>query len=126
MLSVQIELARLHPDQWSLEFKNDQFAEIVLEERSEHRAKLIAATDLAIESSIRNYSDDEWAQISRADLLLLSSDNPLKVKLNYEKCAAITAFSSASLRRQLKIYRDLALFQENVAAAFDAIGGLDK
>ncbi len=123
MLSVQTELARLHPNQWSLEFKNERFADMELEARSEHLAKLIAATDLAIASSIHNYPDDEWARISRADLMLLSSGNPAKVKLNYEKCAAIAAFSATSLRRQLKIYQDLALFQENVAAALDAIAG---
>jgi hypothetical protein len=121
MQSVKIELAKLHPDQWALEFKNERFAELELEERSEHLSKLIAATDLAIESSIRNYPEDEWARISRADLMLLASNNPDKVKLNYEKCAAIAAFSATSLRRQLKIYQDLALFQDNVEAALEAV-----
>jgi hypothetical protein len=121
MQSVKIELAKLHPDQWALEFKNERFAELDLEDRSEHLSKLIAATDLAIESSIRNYPEDEWARISRADLMLLASNNPDKVKLNYEKCAAIAAFSATSLRRQLKIYQDLALFQDNVEAALEAV-----
>lgn len=121
MRSVQIELAKLHPDQWALEFKNERYAEMELEERSEHLSKLIAATDLAIESSIRNYPEDEWARISRADLMLLASNNSDKVKLNYEKCAAIAAFSATSLRRQLKIYQDLALFQDNVDAALEAV-----
>jgi hypothetical protein len=121
MLSIQIELVKIHPDQWALEFKNEQFAELELEERSEHLSKIIAATDLAIDSSLRNYPEDEWARISRADLMLLASNNPAKVKLNYEKCAAIAAFSAASLQRQLKIYQDLALFQDNVVAALEAI-----
>jgi hypothetical protein len=121
MLSIQIELAKLHPDQWALEFKNERFAELELEERSEHLTKLIAATDLAIESSIRNYPEDEWARISRADLMLLVSDKPDKVKLNYEKCSAIAAFSATALRRQLKIYQDLALFKDNVEAALEAV-----
>jgi hypothetical protein len=121
MQSVKIELAKLHPDQWALEFKNERFAELDLEDRSEHLSKLIAATDLAIESSIRNYPEDEWARISRADLMLLASNNPDKVKLNYEKCAAIASFSATSLRRQLKIYQDLALFQDNVEAALEAV-----
>ena len=70
MQSIQIELAKLHPDRWAQEFRNDQFAALELGERSEHFCKLIAATDLAIESSIRNYPEDEWARISRADLML--------------------------------------------------------
>jgi len=121
MRSIQIELAKLHPDLWALEFKNERFAELELEERSEHLSKIIAATDLAIESSIRNYPEDEWARISRADLMLLASNNPDKVKLKYEQCAAIAAFSVASLHRQLKIYQDLALFQDNVKAALEAV-----
>ena len=109
------------PDKWELEFRNERVAEFELEVRSEHLSKLIAATDLAIESSIRNYPDDEWARISRADLMLLASPNPDKVRNNYEKCAAIAAFSASSLRRQLKIYQDLALFEDNVNAALDAV-----
>lgn len=121
MRSIQIGLAKFHPDRWVLEFKNEQYAKLELEERSEHLSKLIAATDLAIESSIRNYPEDEWARISRADLMLLASTNPDKVRINYEKCAAIAAFSTSSLRRQLKIYQDLSLFEENVKAALDAV-----
>ena len=121
MLSIQIELAKLHPDLWALGFRDERHAELELEDRSEHLAKLIAATDLAIESSIRNYPEDEWARISRADLMLLTSGNPDKVKLYYEKCIHIPAFTATSLRRQLKIYQDLVLFPENVEAALEAV-----
>jgi hypothetical protein len=119
--SMQIELARRHPDQWMLEFRNERHAELELEERELHLDKLIAATDLAIESSIRNYPEDDWARISRADLMLLSSDNPEKVRLNYEKCTGIAAFNATSLERQLKIYQDLDLFQDNVKAALEVV-----
>lgn len=121
MRSIQIELAKRHPGQWVLEFKNERFADLELEERMEHLGKLVSATDLAIESSIRNYPEDDWARISRADLMLLANDNPEKVKLNYEKCTSIAAFNAASLERQLKIYQDLDLFQDNVKAALEVI-----
>jgi hypothetical protein len=124
MLSIQIELAKVHPDQWELEFKNEKYADLELEDRSEHLSKLAAATDLAIESSVRNYPEDDWARISQADLKLLTSNKPAKVKLKYEKCAAIPHFSASSLRRQLKIYQDLALFQDNVEAALEAVANL--
>ena len=121
MRSIQLGLAKLHPDKWALDFKNERYADLELEERSEHLSKLIAATDLAIESSVRNYPDDDWARISRADLMLLASTNPEKVRNGYEKCEAIAAFDASSLGRQLKIYQDLALFEENVKAALDAV-----
>lgn len=121
MRSIQIELAKLHPDQWALEFKNEKYAELELEERREHLSKLVAATDLAIESSIKNYPEDEWARQSRPDLMLLASTTPDKVRNEYEKCREASAqFTLESLQRQLKIYRDLGLFEENVLAALAA------
>jgi hypothetical protein len=121
MRSIQIELARSHLDQWALGFKNEKYAELELEERSEHLAKLIAATDLAIESSIQNYPGDEWAPLTRADLMLIASDRPDKVLFNYDQCASLPAFNVSSLQRQLQIYQDLGLFEENVSAAFEWI-----
>lgn len=123
MRSIQLQLAKIHPDHWALEFKSEKHADLEFEERSEHLQKLIAATDLAIESSIRNYPEDDWASLSRADLMLLASDNPAKVGLHYGKCVGIPAFNAASLDRQLQIYRDLDLFQSNVAAAMEAVTG---
>ena len=55
--------------------------------------------------------------------MLLASDNPEKVRLHYEKCAALPAFNISSLYRQLKIYQDLGLFEKKVNAALDAVGG---
>jgi hypothetical protein len=121
MQSIQIELAKLHPEEWALEFKSEQAAALDFEERSDHLSKLVAATDLAIESSIRNYPEDEWARLSRADLMLLASTAPNKVRHEFAKCReTMTAFNVKALERQLKIYRDLALFEENVNAALDA------
>ncbi|MCB1507041.1 MAG: hypothetical protein KDJ47_18910 [Hyphomicrobiaceae bacterium] len=124
MRSMQIGLAKLHPDLWVLGFKNEKYAELEFEERSEHLAKLIAATDLAIESSIRNYPEDDWARMSKPDLMLIACSSPEKVGFNYQRCADIPAFNAASLRRQLKIYQDLGLFEANVTAALASIAAL--
>jgi hypothetical protein len=121
MQSVQIELAKLHPEEWALNYPNEGRAKSELADRTDYLAKLVAATELAIESSIRNYPEDEWAPLSRADLMLLTSNNPKRVALNYQKCVAMPAFNADSLRRQLKIYQDLALFEVNLKAALEAI-----
>ncbi len=126
MLMIQVELAKLHPDRWALQFKNERFAELELEEREEHLSKLIAATFLAIDSSVRNYPDDPWARISRADLKLLTSKSPEKIKLSYEQCATIEAFNLGSLERQLGVYQNLALFKENVSAALGVVRALKE
>jgi hypothetical protein len=122
MQSVQIELAKLHPEDWALNFDDEHLAEMELAKRTDYLAKLVSATELAIESSIRNYPEDEWAPLSRADLMLLTSNNPRKVALNYQRCVdSMPGFNADSLRRQLKIYQDLALFQENLKAALEAV-----
>ncbi len=125
MLAMQIELAKLHPEHWEIQFDSERQADLELETRSEQRVKLIAATDLAIESSVRNYPGDKWARISRADLKLISSSRPQKVKFRYEQCAMHGALSAQVLMRQLKIYQDLALFSENVAAALEFASSLE-
>ena len=121
MQSVQIELAKLHPEEWALNYPNEDRAKSELADRTDYLAKLVAATELAIESSIRNYPEDEWAPLSRADLMLLTSNNPKRVALNYQKCVAMPAFNADSLRRQLKIYQDLALFEVNLKAALEVV-----
>ena len=124
-LAMQIELAKLHPGHWELQFEDERRAAWELEERTFQLEKLIAATDLAIESSVRNYPDDVWARISRADLKLISARNPQKVKLKYEQCAKYGGHNAQALKRQLKIYQDLALFAENVEAALEFAGALE-
>ena len=84
-----------------------------------------AATDLAIESSVRNYPDDEWARISRADLKLVSSNDPERVRVKYMTCADFGAFSIEALKRQLEIYRALGVFEQNTTAAYEFVLSLE-
>lgn len=119
-LAIQVALAKLHPSTWALDFADDQDAEFALARREKHLARLVVATELAIESSIKNYAQDPWARISKADLMLLSGDDPQRVAHQYLKCVDIPKFNAEALRRQLEIYRDLDLFVENVSAALEA------
>jgi len=123
MLSIQVELAKLHPNVWARNFKNERRADIELEEMEEHLVKLIAATELAIDSSIQNYPEDNWASPSEADLMLLTSKDPIKVKHRYQQCiVSIKDFTVSSVRNQVHLYQTLGLFEENVRAALEIIG----
>ena len=116
LLFIQVELAEVCPDIWMLEYDNEMKAQLELEERKSTLTKMIGATELAIETSIRNY-DDNWAKISRADLMLLSCKYPEKVKREYEKYLNIIAgFTAESLKNQVRLYKDLNLFCDNVVA----------
>ncbi len=123
MRSVQVELALLHPQSWMLEFDDDEVAAIELRKIKTHLRKLVAATDLAIETSVSNYPDDDWAPLSAADLLLITSDRPAKVRQKYQKCIQqITDFNADSLRSQVQLYQTLGLFEDNVKAALEIVG----
>ena len=56
-----------------------------------------------------------------SDLMLLASNNPRKVALNDQGCAAMPAFNADCLRRQSKIYQDLKMSEENLKAALEAV-----
>jgi tetratricopeptide (TPR) repeat protein len=123
MLCIQLQLAKLHPEIWALDFDDEQDAEFELQKMTKHCAKLTAATELAIDSSIRNYPDDAWALLSLADLLLLTSDQPKKVKQKYKKCTVVVkGFTASSVLNQVKLYQTLGLLEENVNAAIEIIG----
>ncbi|MDX2476117.1 MAG: hypothetical protein QNL05_02000 [Gammaproteobacteria bacterium] len=121
--SIQVELALLHPEKWALEFDDEDIAAIELRKMKTHLAKLVAATDLAIESSVRNYESDDWAPLSAADLLLITCDRPDRVRQKYQKCIhQIKDFNADSLRNQVQLYQTLGLFEDNVAAALEIVG----
>lgn len=122
VLRMQIELANKHFEEWVYLYDSESKAEFELRERVEHLRKLEAATELAITSSINNY-DDDWARISLADLLLLTSEEPKRVHVAYSRCkVAIKDFNADAVRNQLQLYQALDLLQDNVNAAIEAIG----
>lgn len=113
-------------NQWETEDnlqKRQQEAEFELRRMAKHCGKLAAATELAIDSSLRNYPDDAWALLSLADLLLLTSDRPKRVKQKYQKCTIVVeGFTASSVLNQVKLYQTLGLFEKNVSAALEIIG----
>ncbi|MCP4433211.1 MAG: hypothetical protein GY806_19730, partial [Gammaproteobacteria bacterium] len=115
--------ATLHRETWNLEFDNEDIAASELRKMTTHLTKLVAATDLAIESSLCNYSNDDWAPLAAADLLLITSNRPQRVKQKYQKCIhQIKGFNADSLSNQVQLYQTLGLFEENVAAALEIVG----
>ncbi len=115
MLSIQLELAKLQPETWTLDYASEAKSNLELEEKTLVLNKMINATELAIETSINNYNDT-WAKISKADLMLLTCNNAEKVKHEYSKYLNVVPdFNKESLRRQIGLYKDLRLFDENIA-----------
>jgi len=66
---------------------------------------------------------DMWVELSEADLCFLTSKRPTKVSSAYRRALADTPeFVGDVVRRQLGLYHDLGLLEENVQAALGALG----
>ena len=114
MLTLQVQLAHLHPNVWSLDYNSDLEAKLELEKKQTLLNKMISASDLAIETSIENYNDD-WARISKADLMLLTGKTPERVEHEYSKWLnTVSHFTNKSLSNQLQLYKNLGLFSATI------------
>jgi tetratricopeptide (TPR) repeat protein len=119
MLKVMTELATAQPAVWAGRFKTRKKAEDELEEHVEHAARLAAAVEVSLDANMRRLEregkSDVWAEISVADLRLLTSDNPEWVLTAYRD-ALNQASDQAweSVRNQLAMYNELSVLKANV------------
>ncbi|MGD8256383.1 MAG: hypothetical protein PVH56_02335 [Desulfobacterales bacterium] len=122
MVTVRIELAEARPEAWEDDFDSGDEAVLKLRKLKELRSDLASGVKLAIESKRnaleREEQFDIWAEISAADLTMLSSTKPKRVGRAYKKAlAGAPDFASDSARKQLSLYQRLAILTENTQAA---------
>ena len=140
MLSVMTKLAQDSPDVWTSMFDDEtqapaKLATLIKEfsllapavEVSARAAedRLQREANLAKDSKIRNDKLDKrmWASVSLADHCFLTSKRPERVRDEYHKrLTGVPPFVRDAASRQIRLYRELGLFAENVAAALDSIG----
>jgi hypothetical protein len=126
MVTVMIKLADAQPEVWEDGFDFEDEAVLQLKKLEELRSELAAGVKLAIESKraalTRRDQTDIWAEISAADLTMLSSTKPNRVARVYRRAlAGAPDFASDSARKQLMLYQRLGILVENTQAAFDNI-----
>jgi len=126
MVTIITELANVHPEIWKEDFDSDDEATLQLRKLQKRRAELAAGVKLAIESKqialAREDQTDLWAEISAADLFLLSSRKPNRVGRVYNKAlASAPDFARDSARDQIRLYQSLGILTENTQAALDNI-----
>ena len=69
-----------------------------------------------------NIRTDIWAEISAADLIMLTATKPNRVGRAYKKALADAQdFERDSARKQLLLYQRLGILTENTQAALDNI-----
>ena len=124
-------LAEGLPQVWSDQFADDDEAagELV------RLAKVQAQLDAAIRRSLdpddarrneRGLPPDVWLELTRADLVFLGTDRPGPVRKAYAEALvradAVGEFAAEAAAQQIRLYRDLGLFEETVAAALEGLG----
>ncbi|MEM9567576.1 MAG: tetratricopeptide repeat-containing protein, partial [Cyanobacteria bacterium P01_E01_bin.34] len=125
MLSCWVRLAELESDLWTAEFEYDDEAQFELQRMKTNQAELAAGVRLAIASSqqrhARRGTQDEWADMSEAQVALLTSKKPRVVAKAFRQVLLQPdSFSFDAETRQLKIYQSLGVFSKNTAAAMEA------
>ncbi|MEM9534439.1 MAG: tetratricopeptide repeat-containing protein [Cyanobacteria bacterium P01_A01_bin.3] len=125
MLSCWVRLAELESDLWTAEFEYDEEAQFELQRMKTHQTELAAGVRLAIASSqqqhARTGTQDEWADMSEAQAVLLTSQKPRVVAKAFRQVLLQPdSFSFDAETRQLKIYQSLGVFSKNATAAMEA------
>jgi tetratricopeptide (TPR) repeat protein len=129
LLTVQIELADAFPEVWAETFEDDTQAALDLARRKSERETLAAAVEWSLRTAERRAerenASDLWIGLSRADLRLLTSKRPQSVAAGYRAAlAAASPFDVEAVARQLRIYEQLGVLAENMAAARAVVAAL--
>jgi hypothetical protein len=131
MSTIITELAAAQPEIWEDDFESEDEADLKLRKLKELRADLVAGVKLSIESKrkalARGDQTDIWAEISAADLILLTATKPNRVGRAYTKAlAGAQDFERDSARKQLLLYQPLGILKENTQAALDNISVVEQ
>jgi len=131
MSTIITELAAAQPEIWEDDFESEDEADLKLRKLKELRADLVAGVKLSIESKrkalARGDQTDIWAEISAADLILLTATKPNRVGRAYTKAlAGAQDFERGSARKQLLLYQPLGILKENTQAALDNISVVEQ
>jgi hypothetical protein len=131
MLTIITELAASQPEIWEDDFDSEDEAALKLRKLEEFRSDLAAGVKLSIESRQNALASDDqtdiWAEISAADLIMLTSTKPNRVGRAYKKAlAGAPDFACDSARKQLLLYERLGILTENTEAALDNIPVIEQ
>ncbi|MFK7860379.1 MAG: tetratricopeptide repeat-containing protein [Granulosicoccus sp.] len=123
--AIQLELADIHPDEWRHVCEMDEREpDYTLFIRRKHLDKLIAATDLAIRSSIHkaDKNAEPWNAISAAELLMVSCEEPERVVAAYQRVSHhLNGIALGVIAEQLALYKTLQVFSENANAVSESL-----
>jgi Tetratricopeptide Repeats-Sensor len=129
MVTIMHELALVQTGVWEEGFDSKEEAAAKRQKLKEWRSDLAVGVRLAIESKRaaleRQDKKDVWAEISAAELALLSSTQPSRVGRAYKMALAEAPdFARSAARSQILRYQPLGVLRDNAQAALDNISGV--
>jgi hypothetical protein len=124
LLTIQINLAKALPEIWTESFDEAEAAVADLKTCERRAARIAATLQFALGNddkvARRGEKSDIWKEITRGDLLFLTSDKPPQVGTGYRKALAnANPFETDAARRNILLFRDLDVLPANVEAALN-------
>ena len=122
LLTIAIELVKKLPEIWQNQYDTDEQAKVEFDALVLQRQRLAGAVALSLDACkqarVRSGGDDRWLDISNADYLFLTGARPGRVASAYQSALdGAEDFYVNSVRKQLSMFQDLGLLQDNTAAA---------
>ena len=122
MLKIELDLAKAYPEIWGENFDDEEKAAQNLRDSERCVARIVATLQLALgmDDAVarKEEKNDIWKEISRADLLFLTSDKPQQIGNAYRKALAkANPLEVDAARRNVLLFRDLGLLPNNVDSA---------
>lgn len=126
MLTITAQLAEALPEAWASMQDYAEEAPVNLAKLKRRLEALCRSVELSLQAASerlqRQNRSDIWLEISRADLVCLTSVNPGRVGAAYEKAlAGAGAFERESAGKQLALYEQLGILSQNVRSALDVV-----
>ena len=127
LLRAQIQLAEKEPAIWNDQHSSDSEAAEALDARKQLATRLSSALCLAlipddVMGNRMSQELDHWALSSCADLSLTTMDSAARVAHRYlQAVTGAEQFALEAMRRSIRMFEDLALFEPNLSAARQVI-----
>ena len=132
LLKIRGLLAQRDRDTWNAGFDDPDKADAALADQEACERRIAGALNLVLGIDpllkVKRDDADDWAAITRADVLFLTVDKPKRVENEYKRALGrvkvkTDRFSISAVRRNIELFEALGLLGENVKAALAVIDG---
>jgi tetratricopeptide (TPR) repeat protein len=132
LLTVIIQLAKVNPAAWEFQFDSEEDARRELDDFIEMHEEISVTVRSAVNAQKMRLKEagktDPWLQITEADLVFLTSKDPARVEVFYQRALASFSgneFNTFATARQVRLYGQLGVLPDNVKAAMSVLPAIN-